>query len=87
MPNLTVLTQTAQSQTNPCIAQLSYLNNREKRAKLKLNDTFFFSEIFHHINVLKKPAWFSFSGKEATNLMYPLHEAILSLGNQETVTS
>jgi len=53
-PNLTVPTQTVQRRTNPCIAQSSYLNKRQNRAKLQLNDTFFFLEIFHHINFLKK---------------------------------
>jgi hypothetical protein len=53
-PNLVAPTHPMHTQTNPYIAQLSYLNKKENRENLQLTDIFFFLNIFHCTNSLQK---------------------------------
>jgi hypothetical protein len=81
--NQTALNQTMWSQTKACITKSSCVNSRENREWLKLNGTIFFSGLVHSLIFWKstmfwKPALFLFLGKEAPNLVDPLHWDIIS---------
>jgi len=77
MPNHITLNWIVQNQTKACVVKSSCINKRGNRVQLKLTDTIFF---FGSLSIILfwKPAVFSFSDREAPNLVDLLDQAILS---------